>query len=228
MAALLDGAWSTKGTPRRPGARGRPRRAARCGRPEDGTADRHRGGRGADLPRGELVAGVSGDRRMRMASRTLEATALDHPDVLVLIAEVQAEYERRYGDPAVTGRRCIRSSSAPAGRFFVVRSEGRPVAMGGWRRGGPGGALTTRRSSACMCARRCAEGASRARCCGAWKAAPGPMECGGWSLTTGTAQPEAIGLYTSSGYTTIAPFGYYAASPDGVHLARTLVPDSVR
>jgi hypothetical protein len=32
-------------------------------------------------------------------------------------------------------------------------------------------------------------------------------------LETGTAQPEAVALYESSGYTPIPPFGYYKAEP---------------
>ena len=32
-------------------------------------------------------------------------------------------------------------------------------------------------------------------------------------LETGTAQPEAIALYSSSGYERIPPFGYYKDEP---------------
>lgn len=163
-----------------------------------------------------------------MASRTLEATALDHPDVLVLIAEVQAEYERRYGGSG--GDRAPLHPEQfvpPAGRFFVVRSEGRPVAMGGWRRGGPGGPDDAEIKRMYVREEMRGRGIARSvlRRLESSARADGVRRM---VLTTGTAQPEAIGLYTSSGYTTIAPFGYYAASPDGVHLARTLVPDSVR
>ncbi len=41
-------------------------------------------------------------------------------------------------------------------------------------------------------------------------------------LETGTAQPEAIGLYTSSGYTRIEPFGHYKWSPDNRCFAKSL------
>ena len=41
-------------------------------------------------------------------------------------------------------------------------------------------------------------------------------------LETGSKQPEAIGLYRSSGYTEIPAFGYYAGSPHSRHLAKLL------
>ena len=41
-------------------------------------------------------------------------------------------------------------------------------------------------------------------------------------LETGTAQPEAIGLYESSGYTRIPGFGHYARSPKNRCYARPL------
>ena len=42
-------------------------------------------------------------------------------------------------------------------------------------------------------------------------------------LETGRAQPEAIALYESSGYTPIPRFGHYAGEPDpAVHLGKLL------
>jgi ribosomal protein S18 acetylase RimI-like enzyme len=41
-------------------------------------------------------------------------------------------------------------------------------------------------------------------------------------LETGDAQPEAIALYESSGYTRIASFGHYAWSPHNRCFARPL------
>jgi hypothetical protein len=43
-------------------------------------------------------------------------------------------------------------------------------------------------------------------------------------LETGTAQPEAMALYESSGYTPIAGFGHYAWSPQNRCYAKRLVP----
>lgn len=41
-------------------------------------------------------------------------------------------------------------------------------------------------------------------------------------LETGSKQPEAVGLYRSSGYTEIPAYGYYAGSPHSMHLAKLL------
>ena len=41
-------------------------------------------------------------------------------------------------------------------------------------------------------------------------------------LETGTRQPEAIGLYTTAGYTPITPYGAYRWSPASRCFARTL------
>ena len=41
-------------------------------------------------------------------------------------------------------------------------------------------------------------------------------------LETGTAQPEAIALYVSSGYVSIPSFGHYKDSPENRCFARSL------
>jgi GNAT superfamily N-acetyltransferase len=41
-------------------------------------------------------------------------------------------------------------------------------------------------------------------------------------LETGTAQPEAIALYTSSGYAPIARFGQFACVDDARHMGKVL------
>ena len=43
-------------------------------------------------------------------------------------------------------------------------------------------------------------------------------------LETGTAQPEAMALYESSGYTPIPSFGYYRHAPLNRCYAKTLMP----
>jgi hypothetical protein len=43
-------------------------------------------------------------------------------------------------------------------------------------------------------------------------------------LETGDAQPEAIALYTSSGYTAIPSFGHYRWSPQNRCFAKRLSP----
>jgi GNAT superfamily N-acetyltransferase len=41
-------------------------------------------------------------------------------------------------------------------------------------------------------------------------------------LETGTRQPEALGLYTSSGYCPITPFGAYRHAPHSRYLGKPL------
>ena len=43
-------------------------------------------------------------------------------------------------------------------------------------------------------------------------------------LETGTAQPEAIGLYTSSGWEPIKPYGYWRDSPASLAFAKRILP----
>jgi ribosomal protein S18 acetylase RimI-like enzyme len=43
-------------------------------------------------------------------------------------------------------------------------------------------------------------------------------------LESGSAQPEAVALYRSSGYTPIPPFGHYATAQGAVHLGKDLSP----
>lgn len=162
-----------------------------------------------------------------MSTWTLRPAALDHPDALVLIAEVQAEYERRYGGSG--GDRAPLHPEQfvpPRGRFFVGYRGSRAVAMGGWRRGGPGGPDDAEIKR--MYVREDMRGRGLARELLARLEDTARQDgVRRMVLATGTAQPEAIALYTSSGYTPIEPFGYYAHSPDGVHLARVLVPGPV-
>jgi hypothetical protein len=41
-------------------------------------------------------------------------------------------------------------------------------------------------------------------------------------LETGSPQPEAVALYRSSGYQSIAAFGHYATSTRSIHLGKRL------
>jgi GNAT superfamily N-acetyltransferase len=150
--------------------------------------------------------GVEGLRLVRVR--------LDHPDALLLIGEVQAEYVARYGgpdespiDPAMF--------DAPQGAFFVGYVGDVPVAMGGWKR----------RETAALGSTRTAEVkrmyvAPAGRRQGFARAVLAHLEATALAagadvmvLETGTAQPEAIALYESSGYVPVEKFGHYAWSP---------------
>lgn len=138
----------------------------------------------------------------------------DHPDAVRLNVQVQAEYAARYGggggdatllDPA--------HFEPPQGLFLIAYDElDRPVATGGWRsqdRNGQGnedGDAELKRMFVIEQAR--GKGLARrilaaleddARAAGRIRMV----------LETGSKQPEAVGLYTSSGYQPCTKFGYY-------------------
>jgi GNAT superfamily N-acetyltransferase len=154
----------------------------------------------------------------------LRVVGYDHPDAAELVAAVQEEYVRRYGghdSPLVPGE-----FTPPAGIFLVGYLNGRPVACGGWRRREPDEGLGLREGDVEV-KRMFVASASRRR--GYSRRLLGDLErtaaaAGGrrMVLETGTRQPEALGLYTSSGYLPITPFGEYRHSPHSRYLGKRL------
>jgi GNAT superfamily N-acetyltransferase len=150
-----------------------------------------------------------------MSELRIERLPITHPDAARLVEEVQGEYVVRYGgrdetplDPTVF--------DAPRGAFFVGYLDGVPVATGAWRLRTDVAALGSRRTAeikrmyVAAAARRTGLGRlmlahleSTARAAGA------PVMV----LETGLAQPEAIALYTSSGYEPVPGFGHYRDAP---------------
>jgi GNAT superfamily N-acetyltransferase len=147
-----------------------------------------------------------------------------HDHVRLLDDAVQAEYVVRYGtrdetrfDPA--------QFEAPEGAFYVGYRDDVPVLMGGWRfradvsRLGAERPVEVKRMYVVPEARR--GGLARlmlahlevtARTAGADAVL----------LETGTAQPEAMALYESSGYERIEPFGHYRRHPSNRCYGRLL------
>ena len=159
----------------------------------------------------------------------LRPAAYDHPDVVALVTAVQREYVLRYGgvdatpvDPA--------EFAAPRGRFVVGYAAGAPVACGGWRArdAGPAGDGAAApadpddgplRAGDAEVKRMFVRPDQRGR--GHARSVLAALERSAVDagrrravLETGTRQPEAIALYTSCGYTPIAPFGLYRHSPN--------------
>jgi GNAT superfamily N-acetyltransferase len=145
----------------------------------------------------------------------ITAVAYDDPDARKLMDEVQQEYMVRYGERDETPLAAA-EFTLPAGLFLVGYADGLPVATGAWRAHDgpapdfrPGDAELKR-----MYVSESVRGRGFARAVLAelerTAAAQGRLRV---ILETGTAQPEAIALYTSSGYEPIPKFGLYKEDP---------------
>jgi GNAT superfamily N-acetyltransferase len=145
-------------------------------------------------------------------------------DTQRLVAEVQAEYVLRYGGPDDTPLE-DGVFDPPRGAFFLGYLGDVPVAMGGWRLRNdvhPWGcrlAAEVKRMYVAATGRR--QGFARAVLARLESTA---RDAGAdvMVLETGTAQPEAIALYTTQGYEPIEKFGHYAWSPQSRSFGKRL------
>ncbi|WP_214403098.1 GNAT family N-acetyltransferase [Pseudonocardia lacus] len=144
-----------------------------------------------------------------------------------MIDELQRFYQQRYGDEGDATPVDTAEFAPPRGRFLIAWSDDEPVACGGWRArdGGdpalrPGDAEIKR-----MYVREAHRGRGFARALLAGlersAAAAGRLRC---VLETGTAQPEAIALYLSSGYERMPNFGTYRDYPNSRCFAKSIEP----
>ncbi|GAA1349415.1 GNAT family N-acetyltransferase [Streptomyces beijiangensis] len=137
----------------------------------------------------------------------------DHPDAVKLNDQVQLEYVERYGDGGDQTPLDATMFDPPQGLYLLAYDdEGRPVATGGWRAHeknaenySDGDAelkrmYVIREARGLGVARRILAALEEsARAAGRIRMV----------LETGDQQPEAIALYTSSGYEACEKFGYY-------------------
>lgn len=147
-----------------------------------------------------------------------------HPDVVVLVDEVQAEYTVRYGGPDETPLDPT-MFDPPRGAFFVGYVEQRPLAMGGWRfradvvAFGQSSIAEIKRMYVAPGARR--SGFAR-RLLEHLEVTARQAGAGVMVLETGIEQPEAISLYLSSGYSPVEGFGHYKWSPKSRYYGKAL------
>jgi GNAT superfamily N-acetyltransferase len=149
---------------------------------------------------------------------------LNHPNAQLLIDQVQAEYVVRYGgadatplDPAMF--------EPPRGAFFVAYRNGAPVATGAWRVRDDVEVFGTRRTAEVkrMYVAPAARGIGLARrVLARLEDTAADVGSQAMILETGTAQPEAMALYESAGYTRIPSFGYYREAPENRCYGRRL------
>ncbi|EFF91532.1 MULTISPECIES: GNAT family N-acetyltransferase [Streptomyces] len=150
----------------------------------------------------------------------------DHPDAVKLNDEVQAEYHVRYGDGGDATHLDPADFRPPNGVYLIAYDEdGAPVATGGWRsqdkndEGNEDGDAELKRMFvvASMRGRGLARRILAALEDDAREAGRTRMV-----LETGTKQPEAIALYTSSGYEPCTKFGYYRFHEESLCYAKAL------
>jgi GNAT superfamily N-acetyltransferase len=168
----------------------------------------------------------------RASGLDVRAVPFDHADAVELIAQLQQVYVERYGDADLTPVDPA-EFAAPHGHFVVgYDARGAAVACGGWR-ARDGASSPTRPDTALrpgdaeikrMYVVPAARGRGHARAVLAelerTAAAAGRRRL---VLETGILQPEAIALYTSSGYEPIAGFGVYRCAPGSRCFAKATV-----
>jgi GNAT superfamily N-acetyltransferase len=136
-----------------------------------------------------------------------------------MIDDLQQVYVERYGDVDITPVDPAQFA-APLGYFVIGYLDGVPVACGGWRVNDElEGAAEIKRMYVVDSAR--GKGLSRLVLAHLEVTA---REAGleRMVLETGMKQPEAISLYTSSGYERIANFGVYRDHPDSRCFGKSL------
>ncbi|GGW29153.1 N-acetyltransferase [Streptomyces lucensis JCM 4490] len=150
----------------------------------------------------------------------------DHPDAVKLNDEVQTEYDLRYGDGGDATVLEATDFDPPCGVYLIAYDEhDRPVATGGWRsqdsngEGNEDGDAELKRMFVIdemrgrgLARRMLAALEEDARMAGRVRMV----------LETGTKQPEAVALYTSSGYEPCTKFGYYRHYPESLCFAKHL------
>ena len=154
----------------------------------------------------------------------IERVGFGHPDALLLIEAVQEEYVARYGGRDDTPLDPL-MFEPPAGSFYVGYLDDVPVVSGAWRRRGDvevfGTTVTAEVKRMYVATSARGVGLARAMLAHLERTArEGGAEA--MVLETGTAQPEAIALYESAGYTRIPGFGHYAWSPSNRCFAKPL------
>ncbi len=143
----------------------------------------------------------------------IQQLGYDHPDALTLNDQVQLEYAERYGDEGDITPLDAAMFLPPRGLYLIAYDpEGRPVATGGWRSQDANeenyrdGDAELKRMYVVPEAR--GRGLAR-RILAALEADARAAGRTRMVLETGIKQPEAITLYTSTGYEPCEKFGHY-------------------
>lgn len=160
-----------------------------------------------------------------MSDLRLERVPITHPDAQALIGAVQAEYVVRYGGQDESPIDAA-DFEDPLGQFYVGYLDDAPVATGAWRRSsvqalGAQVAAEVKRMYVVPAAQR--RGVAR-RMLTHLEVTAAAEGIEAIVLETGMKQPEAIALYTSSGYEPIPGFGHYCGSELSRCFGRRILP----
>ena len=154
----------------------------------------------------------------------LQQVPYEHPDVTALTRAANEFYIQIYGGPDETPFTTA-EFTPPNGKFYVGYLNGEAVAMGGWRFRTPGLPRVARRPAEIkrMFVHEHVRGRGFARKVLAALEASAAAAGADWMLLeTGQPQVAAVGLYRSSGYIDVEPFGHYAGSASALNLGRPL------
>lgn len=157
------------------------------------------------------------DREDTSPHARVVAVAADAPVAVGLVAELQAEYVVRYGgeDATPVGPGDF---AAPGGAFLVLLVDDEPAGCGALRRHDERDVEVKR-----LFVRRPFRGQGLARLLMTeLERSAADLGYHRVLVETGDAQPEAIGLYESSGYTRIPGFGHYRDRPQNRCYARVV------
>lgn len=144
---------------------------------------------------------------------TLRRVGYTHPDAVALVARVQAEYVERYGSPDESPVEAA-YFDPPSGLFLVGYADGVPVATGAWKQShvrALGGVSCAEIKRMYVVPEQRGRGVSRVVLAELERTAAAAGH-DVLVLETGLKQPEAIGLYESSGYVPVPAFGHYSGS----------------
>ncbi|MEV6518045.1 GNAT family N-acetyltransferase [Micromonospora chalcea] len=155
-----------------------------------------------------------------MSEIEIRERRFDAPESQALIRAALAELGARYGGSGDDTPVDAAEFTPPDGAFLVAYLDGRPVGCGGWRSHGADGDTAELK-------RMYTDPAVRGR--GVARAVLGAVERSARDhgrkrivLECGDKQPEAIAMYTSSGYERIPNFGFYKDAPGCLSYGRTL------
>lgn len=145
----------------------------------------------------------------------------DSAEAVALITALQGEYQVRYGGIDETPV-APEQFGPPHGDFLVAFVDSEPVGCGGFRIVSDGVGEIKR-----MYVQPRARGRGIARrLLAELERSAVEAGCRQVILETGSAQPEADALYTSSGYTAVPAFGLYRCEAGSVHLGKVLLTET--